>query len=272
MPSTPDRPSEPSDLHRAFSINGDLDWGDTPFSTADVTNLHGAKATWKSLRILEQALAVEPNVTADFLAALPPTGSAYQLNRRVKSPESLARKVRNWQRSDVRRPIDDVLRYTVVTETPDELVHTARRTTDELTARGWRTTYAMHSYTDGSRYKGIHAYLRAHGIPRIEVQFHSVASARVKELTTPWYEIERSTNATDAERTVARLKCVEASAQLRPPAGIDDLTMLGGRRVAINNYSDSRAMATDRACAHPGATAQSNRQTALLERNDGTAR
>lgn len=264
-------PPDPTTLHQAFTASRPLDWGDNTLTAADIESLHGGLATRKSLQLLARTVAVEPGLTEQFLDALPPTASPYQLARRVKSPESLARKFRTWQGSGVRRPIDDLLRFTVLTATPDELVPAARHTMDRLTESGWRVAYAVQSYTDGSRYKGVHAYLKAPDVPRIEVQVHSVASVRVKELTTPWYEVERSTNATDDERAVARQKCVEASARLDPPAGIDDLTTLGGRRVAVRNYSDSWQAVTARASGHPHPNPTADRLL-TLDKNDGIAR
>jgi hypothetical protein len=272
MPPAPDHPPDPSALHQAFAATRPLDWSGTSLSAADLVRLHGAKASSKSLRLLADLVAVEPRITAEFLASIPPGASPYQLARRVKSPESLARKIRNWQGSDVRRPIDDLLRYTVLTETPDALVAAARHTADALTDQGWQVAYAMHSYTDGSRYKGIHAYLRTPDLPRIEVQWHSSDSARIKELTTRWYEVERSAHATDDERATVRQKSVEASAQLRAPLGIDNMTELGGRQVAVSNYSDSRPAAVTWRGRRAGTAAQHTRPTTALDRTDGIAR
>ena len=159
----------------------------------------------------------------------------------------------------------------MLTESPDDLVAAARHTADALTDHGWQVAYAMHSYTDGSRYKGIHAHLRTPDLPRIEVQWHSSASVRTKEQTTRWYEIERNAQATDDERATARQNCVDASAQLRPPLGIDNLTELGGRRVAVNNYSDSRQAVTGRR-SRTGTAAQHARPATALDWNDGIAR
>jgi hypothetical protein len=62
----------------------------------------------------------------------------------------------------------------------------------------------------------------------------------VKELTTPWYQIERSTAATPKERAAARARCIELSDALKVPRGLGDLSHLGGVRVAVRNYSESR--------------------------------
>ncbi|NUR28226.1 MAG: hypothetical protein HOV83_20695, partial [Catenulispora sp.] len=143
-----------------------------------------------------------------------------------------------------------------LTESPDDLVAATLDTADALATYGWQVDNAMHSYTEGSRYKGIHAWLRTPDIERVEMQWHSVPSARVKELTTPWYQVERSATATDSERTAAREKCVAASAELTTPAGLDAMTELGGRPVKVRNYSDSRTAASWR----PAAAAADERQ------------
>ncbi|MFG1620264.1 hypothetical protein [Kribbella sp. NPDC049227] len=263
--------SEPSELHRAFAAHGELDWGPSLASVAAMARMHGRPAVEKSMRLLAEVTAIEPRVTADFLDSLPASAAPYQLSRRIKSPESLARKIQLWEELDRRFPIDDVLRYTALTRTSEELVRAARQTVDELNRRGWQVTYAMHSYTEGSRYKGIHAYLAPPRGPRVEVQFHSTASVKVKEATTRWYEIDRSDTATLVERTAARQQCVDLSATLQPPTGIDGLTRLGGRKVAVNNYSDSRQPPRYQAGPVPDhelPVAQSR----TLDRNDGITR
>ena len=264
---------EPADLHRAFSEHGPVDWGRRLPSAAEIADLHGTDATAKSLRSLHRAVATEPQVTAAFLNALPADGSAYQLGSRIKSPASLARKFRDVERKTRQRPPEDILRYTGLTESPDELVEVARHTVDELRRTDWQVEYAMHSYTEGSRYKGLHAYLATPENDRVEVQFHSVESAKVKEATTRWYEIERSAQSSPQERTAARMQCVQLSAPLVQPPGIDKLTHLGGRRVAVNNYSDSRKPAQSNTQTTRQSPARPARQQAsTIRRNDGVNR
>jgi hypothetical protein len=274
----PDRPTreplpEPRDLLRAFARHGPLDWGSDLPSTADIAALYGASATERSLRLLEQAVATEPLVTAEFCAAIGPDGSAYQLRSRIKSPQSLARKLRDAQRSGRELPPDDLLRYTVLTEHPDPLVATTRQTTDELNRVGWQMTYAMHSYTDGSRYKGIHTYFVTQSKDTVELQFHSLASVKIKEATTPYYEIERSADATLEQRAVARQECVRLSATLAAPRGIDNLEALGGLRVEVNNYSDSRQQTKSNSSGRAaGAGYPAAGQKPAATRNDGIQR
>lgn len=267
MPPTPN----PQSLHQALTTTHPLNWG-TPLTTTELTHRHGADVARRSLELLEQAAAMEPIVTGQFLDSLPSGTMPYQLDRRVKSPDSLARKLADWEVAAAGRPIDDILRYTVLTENPDELVAAARRTVDALNDHDWRVRTAMHSYTDGSRYKGVHAGMTLQDCPRVEVQFHSVASARVKEATTSWYEIERSWTATVDERTEARRLSAEASNALEPPPGIDTLTELGGTHVAVNNYSDSRQDAVDLRPATSDSERQPARSPALDKKTDGMTR
>lgn len=262
-------PCDPTTLHQTFEASRPLNWGESLPSTAEIARLHGDRATRQSLQLLEQATTVEPTVTSQFLASLPSGTTPYQLDRRVKSPESLARKLADWGELKNRLPIDDVLRYTVLTESPDELVAAARRTADRLTQQGWKVRYAMHSYTDSSRYKGVHTNLLVPGAPRVEVQIHSVASAEVKERTTAWYKIERSAAASAEERAQARQQCVEASATLEQPRGIDGMTHLGGKRVTVNNYSDSRTAIAGRT---PTASPRTSAHSTTLDKNGGIAR
>jgi hypothetical protein len=264
---------EPRDLLRSFARHGPVDWGDPLPPTAEIARLYGDRVTARSLQLLEQVVVTEPRVTAEFLAAVPSSGSPYQLAHRVKSPESLARKL--FDRQDQRRwwrAPEDLLRYTVLAESPDGLVQVARHTADELDRSGWQVTYAMQSYTEGSRYKGIHAFLKTSTVDRVEVQFHSPQSIKVKELTTPFYEIERSAQATIAQREEARRECIRLSATLPAPTGIDQLGALAGHTVEVKNYSDSRQTASPSAVKPAGQVGQSAVRTAAVTREDGVGR
>jgi hypothetical protein len=228
----------PAELHQRFS---NLNWKQPLRSPDEIAADYGWRATTKSLRLIEGAVAAEPRITAEFLAALPAPASPYKLESRIKSPDSLARKLDDLNQLTHRgRQVDDLFRYTALTQTPHDLVATARHTIDSLVDAGWTVGYAMHSYTDGSRYKGLHAHLRTPGGHRVEIQFHSAASAAVKEATTGWYETLRSATSTKSQRAEARRRCTEASDVLNPPEGINELTELGNTAVTVKNYSDSR--------------------------------
>jgi hypothetical protein len=265
---------EPAELQAAFSRHRPVDWGDDLPTTAQLVAQYGVKATARSLEALRQSIEVEPRVTSEFLAAVPTRGAAYQLDSRVKSPESLARKFQNLQKKTRRASPEDIHRYTVLTQSPDDLVNAAEYTVERLRRSNWQATYAVHTYTERSRYKGIHAYLRTPGGQRVEVQFHSAEAARVKELTTPWYQIERSPDATPEERATARARCIELSDSLKVPRGLDDLSHLGGVRVAVRNDSDSptTGQAAVPASSLQGPVRPGARQRPTATRNNGITR
>jgi hypothetical protein len=264
---------EPRELLASFGRRGEVEWGAELPTAAEIAQQYGVPAAVRSLELLKRTVSTEPRVTAEFLAALPSSGAPYHLASRIKSPHSLARKLRDAQRSGREIPPEDLLRYTVVTEHPDSLVATTRQTIDRLSASEWQTTYAMHSYTEGSRYKGVHAYLAIPSGGSVEVQFHSLAAVKVKEATTPYYEIERSADATLSQRSAARQECVRLSATLAAPFGIDNLKVLGGERVEVNNYSDSRQQRKSNSSTNAIAPTQSSAgQTPTTTRTDGMQR
>jgi hypothetical protein len=186
-------------------------------------------------------------VTDDLMASLKPGTTPHQLESRLKSPQSLARKIRKLAATEFNKlPLEDVVRYTIVAPDPDALVPTSADACDSLTGRGWTMAGALHSYADGSRYKGLHLFLQSHG-QRVEVQIHSQESLEVKTRTTPLYLIERDPEQPREKRTEARDAAIALSAQMKQPVGIDDLTALGGVPVEVRVYGRTSRRTAGRA-------------------------
>lgn len=269
-----DQLPDPTDLRAAFAEQHPVKWGDDLPTAVQLAAEYGPDAARLSLSTLQRRLRTEPQTTADFLDAVPGGATAYNLDSRVKSPMSLARQFQNRLERDKDGEPHDVLRYTVRCRTPTNLVAAARATIDRLLNRGWAVESAMHSYTDGSRYKGLHADLRTPTGDVVEVQFHSMASTKIKEATTRPYEVERSATVTDSERAAARRLCVELSDTLAVPPGLDELRTLGGVPVDVNNYSDSRSRnEPGEARSHSTTTErQIQRDQAKTYQIDGTGR
>jgi hypothetical protein len=232
---------EPADLHAWLSDQRPLDWGDPIPTKSEIAAQYGDGTTARSLQLLTEAAAVEPRITNAMISAIGAEATPYHLENRLKSPQSLARKLvkfEDFYRRSQQVP-EDVLRYTAAVKHPDELTKAAIRTIDRLNDNEWRTEAAHHSYVDGSRYKGLHAFLRAHG-ERVELQVHSGESIDVKERTTPLYEIERDPDQPRAARDEARRECIALSDQMTQPAGIGDLKELGGVPVDVISYGKKR--------------------------------
>ncbi|ADB34383.1 hypothetical protein Kfla_5370 [Kribbella flavida DSM 17836] len=240
MPATPNPPDlpEPEDLQAEFSAAGhDLDWGDPVPTRADIVAEFGPEATAASFTLLRRLLAHHDEATRQFLHAIRSGDVPHELDHRIKSPQSLARKL--WKYRHMQLPVDDVLRYTVVTEHPDRLIDSARETVARLAETGWQVQSAHQSYVDGSRYKGIHAIMRTATGTEVEVQFHSVESIQVKTRTTGLYHVERDPTQPKTVRAEATAEAVRLSAAMRQPAGLDAFTELGGCRVEARRYGSS---------------------------------
>jgi hypothetical protein len=235
------RQPEPSDLHGSLSEERALDWGDPIPTKAEIAARYGEGPTARSLQMLTKAAVVEPGITDAVISAIGDEAAAYHLENRLKSPQSLARKLATFTKFYRRnnQVPEDVLRYTAAVKHPDELTKAAVRTIDRLNEAEWQMEAAHHSYVDGSRYKGLHAFLRAHG-EKIELQVHSGESIDVKEQTTPLYEIERDREQPLAARDAARRECIALSDQMTQPAGIDALKELGGVPVEAISYGKER--------------------------------
>jgi hypothetical protein len=82
-------------------------------------------------------------------------------------------------------------------------------------------------------------FLRSQG-ELVELQVHSRESIDIKTRTTPLYAIERDPRQDREHRDLARNACIELSAQLRQPVGLDALTTLGGVAVGIRSYGMKR--------------------------------
>ncbi|MEV8375707.1 hypothetical protein AB0P21_23425 [Kribbella sp. NPDC056861] len=231
---------EPADLHSALARTHPLNWGNRVPTKAQLLDEFGAEATRLTLQALQERVASERAATDDFVAALSDDSSSYKLESRVKSPQSLARKYSDRLATLDDEEPDDILRYTMLTDSPRQLVAETQQTVDRLRDAGWQPIAAMHSYTEGSRYKGIHVGFQLPSGGVVEVQFHSAESARVKEATTTPYEIERSADASPAQRSAARALCIKLSDSLEPPPGIAVLRTLGGQPVEVNTFGDSR--------------------------------
>ncbi|MGB3827358.1 MAG: hypothetical protein WA962_01155 [Ornithinimicrobium sp.] len=215
------------------------------FDPQTLRDSYSAEVVQATLPMIARARAVEPDITADFLAALPDDARPHGLEHRIKSPDSLAskidRKAEHLPPGSSGPPITDVLRYTAVTDSQNDLITTAASIVDELGESGWRVRSAHHSYVDGNPYKGIHCTVRSDELGMsVEVQFHTDSSLAVKERTHGAYEVSRDPRAPMAERMTADAWLRDQSAALPNPPGLDSLDKLGGAEVRRIVYRSDR--------------------------------
>jgi hypothetical protein len=258
----------PAELHAALASRHPLDWGEPPAARAEISKRYGDRATTAALQRLSEVAAVEPAVTADVLRSVPLGASAHQLDNRVKSPESLARKLhtesmhRRQSLAQALGTVNDVLRYTLVVPDPQDLVAQTEAFVNALEQHGWSVVEAYHTYVDGSRYRGIHATMLTPQGPPVEIQFHSEASAEVKKATTLLYEINRDPTRSRSERENARVESTKLSDGLDIPDGLMELRQLGDQPVTCRRFG--RPLISRQPSADPAvepATADDKRHT-----------
>ncbi|WP_458682603.1 hypothetical protein [Prescottella equi] len=198
------------------------------------------------VEMMATAKEQEAEMTSDVLETRPAGARMHGLEFRMKSPESLARKLYTKFEADpfadlheTADRITDVVRYTTISDS-DQVVATARTTVARLTERGWTVIEVEQSYVDGNQYKGLHLLAR-HTSGRVaEFQFHTEESQRIKDDTHVDYEAARNPRLPDSERAALIEKMTAVWAQVPAPAGLAELIELGGCQVKPKVYAPPR--------------------------------
>jgi hypothetical protein len=208
---------------------------------------YGAEAVVAAGHLVTRATVAERGITDTLLRSLPEATRTDGLSNRVKSVDSLARKLRKYADQELASPaevvsaIEDVIRFTIVTPTDRSLVDKTLEAVARLENEGWRVEKAEHSYLRGNRYKGIHATMREPGGLAVEVQFHSEHALAVKKATTLLYSRERDQSLTAEERTAARQVMIALADELATPPGLAQLERLGGAPMTVKVYPAAEA-------------------------------
>lgn len=212
----------------------DVAWRDDEGAMDRTTSYRKEAACW-SLTLLEEVRSEEPAVTAAVRSAAADVGgSCRRLAQRMKSPDSLARKLDNEMakasRQQRAQPIDveaiaraesdDALRFTIALERHEDLPTGLERTIESLRAQGWEPIEVKDSYLSGNSYKGLHLIASTPEHRVVEVQIHSEESLQVKDSIHEDYEIERDRSRTREDTRAAGQRCIEASRQISSPADL----------------------------------------------------
>lgn len=222
----------------------DVEWASDPASTAErLYKSYPSAVAAVVVDLMAGAKAQEAAMTTEMIESMPAGTRMHGLDFRMKSPDSLARKINDrWEASPSAEPeqiaarISDIVRYTAIAP-PDRLVAVAGTAVDALTSRGWTVVEVEHSYIDGSQYKGLHMLAR-HSSGRVaELQFHTKESQQVKDETHVGYERMRDPNTPRAERVELSAKGAAAWDQVPVPDGLADLATLGGCTVTQKHYA-----------------------------------
>lgn len=214
-----------------------MDWTDSR-EISEICDDRGLRVTNAAVHLIGAAVKVEPEFTSALTSA---AGQARidGLQYRVKSPDSLARKIASRRSAgdsldDVAGQITDILRSTVVAERSDQVAATFTSVSSALESQGWAVSEIESSFVAGNPYKGLHFLVSKDGVTA-EMQVHTEQTMAIKLVHHADYEISRDPRRSEAERAAAWQTMVDAWAEVEHP----DLSDLDG--VEQKRYGGQKA-------------------------------
>ena len=176
--------------------------------------------------LIEKAEKVEPEITAILKSLESKNARLVGLEHRIKSEESLARKILSDAHDMEVSPeeaaalIGDVLRYTLCID-EDQYVPTVDKTMKTFEGKHISVLKFKNRW-GGEGYKGINTNLKTEDGFIFELQLHTPASFEAKEAEHANYEIVRSETATEEEKRAAEEYSKQIYAQVPIPEGAPD--------------------------------------------------
>lgn len=187
--------------------------------------MYSPEAENAAKRIRKRYRALEPSVTPKLVSLAARNGGYMQgLKYKLKDQESLARKLDTKSKTkgltvlQYEPKIGDALRYTQISNTPENYADASQKTIDALRAAGNKVT-VENTWTPGSSYKGINTNVTDAAGNTYELQFHTADSFDVKMKQHDLYEIERDPKKPLAERQAATAEMAANMATLVDPPG-----------------------------------------------------
>ena len=177
---------------------------------------------------LARAALEEPLITAILRQMESDACSLQGLDSRLKSEESLARKIQTDAAADgitedeAAAKIADVLRYTLCIR-EDEYAATVKATLQKLTDAGCSVIKFKNTWS-GFGYKGINSQLKTPGGYVFELQFHTPASYNAKEEAHKNYEAIRDPATSPEERNRLEEFSRDLFRQVPVPDGATELS------------------------------------------------
>lgn len=182
--------------HGSWSGNG---VGEIPAMAKDVPAEAGRspEAVAIATTLRNEFLRIEPAITKTMTDLASKVGASMEgLQDRVKSTDSLARKIEDDSRKDglifqeVAKQISDGVRYTMIFNESD---YTAgvKRVEEQLSADGY-TPRTKNFWREGDPYQGVNIKATKNGVTA-ELQLHTPKSLEIKKTIHPIYKLESKT-------------------------------------------------------------------------------
>lgn len=161
-------------------------------------------------QIMAAAAALEPETTPMLKSLAEGVGGEmYKLEHRLKTRESLLRKLKKIAKKDPSKPVEDIeindaLRYTMRVDDDPPGLHakTIKDVLEKLEAKGNKVVKLKNYWPKGDNYSGINTVMKHESGLLWELQFHTSASLDVQTRTHELYE-ELRVDATPLQRRKA---------------------------------------------------------------------
>ena len=140
------------------------------------------KAQYKAMGYYNKALENEPKITSSVKKLAETSGMETKgLENRIKSKDSYLRKVRSNYKADGNEyEINDILRYTLVSETENH-VKKVKQAIEIYANQGYNTIKVKNYWIDENNpYNGINTIVQASNGKRFELQYHTNESFEIK--------------------------------------------------------------------------------------------
>ena len=146
----------------------------------------------KGLEKYDLAVANEPAITEKVKEVADDIGlEPYGLENRIKSRKRYAEKL-EANLSNGKKEVNDILRYTLGTEKPAELVEKMNAAIEKFSDSGYNTTVLKNTWNDSMNpYKGVNTTVVTPGNQKFEMQYHTKESYDAKENMHKLYEKQR---------------------------------------------------------------------------------
>lgn len=148
----------------------------------------------------------------------------YGLEYRIKSKNSYLRKIRSEYKADGNTyEVKDIIRYTLGTENPDNMVERMDAAIEELAEMGYNTIRVKNSWNNPRNpYKGINTTVVAPNGQKFEVQYHTKESYELKEKMHKLYEDWRVIKDKTSEKAISlNREMMQLSRSLKIPKNIE---------------------------------------------------
>lgn len=202
-------------------------WGVRRYQNYDGTRIKSGEYA-RSMH--QKASKIEPKITKDVTDAIKQSGaSVYGLDHRLKTEESLSRKIQKYSSDkkiglkEAAGSIKDAVRYTSVAD-DGNFVPSYNKTKRSLQDKGYSETECENYfdlYRQGkAKHKQINCIYEDADGNKFELQFHTPSSIKAKEIKTPLYEEARSKGVSPERKAVLVKQMEDLAKTVKDPKDV----------------------------------------------------